>query len=209
MIPPDEPRGEAAFDLTAGALCLDFSNTWEKRSDPGADLLIDYGRLVDFCYQAESMESAQIAGFAAAARARPEEAAAALEYAHALRDALYRTFSALAAGAPGTDADLEWINGALGTALSRRRLEHAPAGFSWTWSGAGPDDLRALLWPIVESAATLLGSEDADRIRACDADDCDWLFLDRSRNGRRKWCSMKSCGNRAKARRHYRRQQKA
>lgn len=45
-----------------------------------------------------------------------------------------------------------------------------------------------------------------DRIRSCDHPDCDLWFLDTSRNGTRRWCSMERCGNRAKAKRHYDRQ---
>ena len=93
-------------------------------------------------------------------------------------------------------------------ALSHRRLEPGEDGFAWSWKDGAAGDLRTPLWPILESAATLLTSDDLGRIRECDADDCNWLFLDRSRGGNRRWCSMKSCGNRAKARRHYRREKK-
>jgi predicted RNA-binding Zn ribbon-like protein len=65
--------------------------------------------------------------------------------------------------------------------------------------------LHRLLWPIAESAAELLTSQEVSSIRLCEAPDCDWLFLDNSRNRSRRWCDMKICGNREKARRHYRR----
>lgn len=51
------------------------------------------------------------------------------------------------------------------------------------------------------SALSLLAPEKAERIRICG--NCGWLFLDRSRNGSRRWCDMTVCGNRQKARRHY------
>jgi predicted RNA-binding Zn ribbon-like protein len=60
-----------------------------------------------------------------------------------------------------------------------------------------------MLWPVARSAAELLTSERAGRVRECASETCSWLFLDGSRNGRRKWCDMASCGNRAKARRYY------
>jgi predicted RNA-binding Zn ribbon-like protein len=68
-----------------------------------------------------------------------------------------------------------------------------------------------MLWPVARSAADLLTSaEELARVGQC-ADDrgCGWLFFDTSRNHSRRWCAMKDCGNRAKARRHYRRQRKA
>ena len=56
---------------------------------------------------------------------------------------------------------------------------------------------------VVRSAVELLSSDELARVRVCAADDCDWLFVDESRNGSRRWCDMKVCGNRAKAKRFY------
>jgi predicted RNA-binding Zn ribbon-like protein len=72
--------------------------------------------------------------------------------------------------------------------------------FFWGWAGRTID---RPLWAIVRSAADLLVSDDRTQLRECSADDCHWLFLDTTRNRSRQWCSMTSCGNRAKARRHY------
>jgi len=80
----------------------------------------------------------------------------------------------------------------------------------FVWSRAdATDSLTAPLRPVVRSAAELLTSDLVDRVRECHGDDCTWLFLDQSRNRSRRWCSMESCGNRAKVRRHYRRRQGA
>jgi predicted RNA-binding Zn ribbon-like protein len=72
----------------------------------------------------------------------------------------------------------------------------------WEWP-AGKPDLRQVLWPAIQSAADLFTSADVGRIRECEAPDCNWLFIDQSRGGRRRWCDMSTCGNRAKARRYY------
>jgi hypothetical protein len=40
---------------------------------------------------------------------------------------------------------------------------------------------------------------DWSRVKACRGPDCGWVFVDRSRNGSRRWCQMSECGNRAKA----------
>jgi predicted RNA-binding Zn ribbon-like protein len=63
-----------------------------------------------------------------------------------------------------------------------------------------------MLWPIASSAADLLTSERLKKVRLCEAKTCTWLFLDESRNHSRRWCDMKVCGNREKARRHYQRE---
>jgi predicted RNA-binding Zn ribbon-like protein len=61
-----------------------------------------------------------------------------------------------------------------------------------------------MLAPIAWSAADLLTGPRAQRVRQCaDEKGCGWLFIDESRAGTRRWCSMGECGNRAKARRHY------
>ena len=61
------------------------------------------------------------------------------------------------------------------------------------------DQLAPLLW----SAGDLLAGGKLDRVKRCANPECGWLFLDDSRAGKRRWCSMSSCGNREKARRHY------
>src|SRR5690606_34555848 len=77
--------------------------------------------------------------------------------------------------------------------------------FGWPESNA----LDQVLWPVAVSAAELLTSADRERVKECAADTCNWLFLDMSRNRSRRWCDMKECGNRAKARRFYKRQRAA
>jgi predicted RNA-binding Zn ribbon-like protein len=63
-----------------------------------------------------------------------------------------------------------------------------------------------LLGPIAFSASELMTGIKAGKVRQCEDDrGCGWLFVDESRAQRRRWCSMGDCGNRAKARRHYRR----
>ena len=102
--------------------------------------------------------------------------------------------------------DLAALNAALSKVLANACLVPAEDGFAWAWGGEDAA-LRRVLWPIVRSAAELLTSDKLDRVGQCAGDSCGWLFLDTSRNRSRRWCEMEHCGNRAKARRHYRRQQ--
>jgi predicted RNA-binding Zn ribbon-like protein len=131
-------------------------------------------------------------------------AAAALRLAIRLREALYRIFSAAAAGRLPADADLRLLNAMAAEALSRQWIVHRDRGFVWEWRQAG-SDLRRPLWPVVRSAVELLTSDERRGVRECASPTCSWLFLDHSRNHSRRWCDMKVCGNRAKARRFYRR----
>jgi predicted RNA-binding Zn ribbon-like protein len=67
------------------------------------------------------------------------------------------------------------------------------------------EPLHVIRFRTALSAEGLLRNADFSRLRQCDA--CTWLFIDRSKGGRRRWCSMATCGNRTKASRHYRRDQ--
>ncbi len=69
---------------------------------------------------------------------------------------------------------------------------------------AGASRVRAgqLLSSIARDAIRILGDEFVSRIRQCSADDCALVYLDTSRSGNRRWCSMQRCGNRAKVRAH-------
>lgn len=194
------------FELSGGELCLDFANTWGNHADPASDRLVDYGWLIAFAVQARAIDRRNAEAIARAADKTPDAAAAAFSVAREVRGALYRIFSAGVAGRDVPSQDVTRINTVLGEALSRRQLKCCDDGFEWCWDGTDTNDLRMPLWPIVASAATLLTSDTLARVRECDADDCNWLFIDQSRSRSRRWCSMQSCGNRAKARRHYHRQ---
>jgi predicted RNA-binding Zn ribbon-like protein len=188
------------------ALAIQFANTvGSRRSSRPQERISDYRALVEWGVGAELFGRTEAARLLAAAEARPSEATAACARAIALRDALYRIFEGLGDGkAPATD-DLEVLNGALGECAVRRRLRQTGQGLCWTWAEAPEADLDWMLWPIAYSAAELLTSSSADRVKACPGDGCGWIFLDQSRNRSRRWCDMQSCGNREKARRHYHR----
>ena len=192
------------FELSGGALCLDFANTWGDRERPETDKLRGYSDLLTFALQAELLTPSEEARLTDRAEREPQEAAAALALARDLREALYGIFSAAAAGNGPEAADLERLNAALPKALSHLRLERQGMELVWTWA-APEDPLEAPLWPVLRSAADLLTSEERRQVRECAANACTWLFLAHSRNRSRRWCSMETCGNRAKAQRHYRR----
>jgi predicted RNA-binding Zn ribbon-like protein len=194
----------SVFELSGGALCLDFANTWGDRERPEEDRLRSYPDLLDFARQTGTLAADDAARLAGRAGREPREAAAALARALELREALYRIFSGAVAGRGPEAADLERLNAAMPEALSHLRLEPRGTELIWAWAAAD-DPLEAPLWPVVRSAAELLTAEERQRVRECGGAACTWLFLDHSRNRSRRWCSMETCGNRAKAQRHYRR----
>jgi predicted RNA-binding Zn ribbon-like protein len=129
---------------------------------------------------------------------------AATRAARDLREALYDIFSARAHDQNVPGQALECLNGALKEALPNLCLGLQGNALVWHWQGEGRA-LTSPLWPIARAAADLLTGESAAPVRECGGAACTWLFLDHSRGRSRRWCSMASCGNRAKARRHYHR----
>ncbi|NWJ41956.1 MAG: ABATE domain-containing protein [Geothrix sp.] len=196
--------GQGPFELSGGDLCLDFANTWGDRGRPESDDLRTYPRLLAFARQTGLLEAAQANGLAARSLAEPAAAQAALQAALDLREALYGIFSARAHDREIPPGDLACLNEALGEALPNLHLGLEGTALAWHWRRDGTA-LTAPLWPIARAAADLLTAKAAAPVRECGGAQCTWLFLDHSRGRSRRWCSMASCGNRAKARRHYHR----
>ena len=195
------------FDLSGGALCLDFANTVSRRHLPQrrAEHLASYTDLVAFAEQSGLIPPKLAASLLARASRNHAEAQSAFRKSIIFREGLYRAFSAIAAGKPALPEDIQQINDSALDALGHRKLTRTKGDYRWEWQPKGSEHLDRILWPIAESAADLLTSEDRPAVRECGAPDCEWLFLDHSRNGSRRWCDMKVCGNRQKARRHYQR----
>jgi predicted RNA-binding Zn ribbon-like protein len=195
------------FDLSGGALCLDFANTVSHRHVPQrrAEHLDSYADLIAFAQQSKLLSPKLVASLRARARRDPAGARSAFRKSIVLRESLYRIFAAIAEKKHVPPADLQRINDFALVALQHRKLARSDGDYRWEWQSDGGGLLDRILWPIAKSAAELLTSEDRAAIRECRAPDCEWLFLDHSRNRSRRWCDMKSCGNRQKARRHYQR----
>jgi len=198
---------ERKFDLSGGALCLDFANTLLRRNHPGGaeDELSNYARLVAFAKQTKLLSPAKADSLAKLASVKRRNVDRVLLAAVMLREAIYRVFAASAAGNPASSKDLKLLEDFALEAWRHRRLRPtAKDGFSWQWKPEEAESPEQVLWPIALSASELLTSERLGTVRQCAADDCAWLFLDESRNRSRRWCDMAVCGNRQKARRHYR-----
>jgi predicted RNA-binding Zn ribbon-like protein len=180
------------FRLVAGNLALDFVNTVAYRPKIPRD---------DLRTPAEFRRWARFAGLPRD-RASLRPTGKQLETIRALRESLYRLFHALARGASPPPGAMAALNARLATLARKRQLEWVRGKALWTWN-APPGDTDRILAPILFSALDLLVSGHSLRLRQCEDETCGWLFLDRSQAGRRRWCSMADCGNRAKARRHY------
>lgn len=212
--PVPERSATPVFDLSGGALCLDFVNTLGNRAgpEPLEERLERYEDLVGFARQSGALDGTEARKLREAARARWAAAAATLARAVFLREALYAIFGAVAAGNRPLERDLAGLNAELAPALAHARLAHGDGGYTLTWDSppaaagrAGGIPLDRPLWPIAHAAMQLLLEADLSRVGECGSDTCGFLFLDTTRNRSRRWCDTRICGNRARVRRHRRR----
>lgn len=185
-----------------GEPCLDFVNSkvWITRSQPFVDLFSDYEPVAYWFRHLDLITEAEVEQTLKWAAQHPAEAQVAFEKILTLRDANYRTLTALVHLRQPAGADLDLLHQTLIEAETHRQLTVSPNGIRWVWKGK-EDNLVWTLWPLAQTTAELLTSDRLHRLRECGG--CYWLFMDTSRNGMRRWCDMKTCGNRAKAHRHY------
>jgi predicted RNA-binding Zn ribbon-like protein len=190
------------FNLSADHVALDFINTLDDRFVPDGQVekLESYADLLRFAEQTRTLTAAQAATLSRLAK--HGNAAGALRAAVELREILAQVFYATAQGQRVAARDLAALNESVAEA-ARHRVLHEQAGrFAWRWEGVDKN-LDGPLWAVVQEAADVLASPDLKFVRTCGRDSCRWLFLDTSKNHSRRWCDMKVCGNRVKARRYY------
>lgn len=209
------------FDVgIGGRLCLNFVNTVGSRiSNPDrvagrdyADLVVregleTYGDLLDWGEESHAADAAEAEALRRIAEQRPGAAAAAHRRAVILRESIYRLFKSVIEGWPPSGEDVAVLNRELAEARGHERMAVSAGSFAWQWDfDAG--SLDRVLWPAACSAADLLTGPDLGRVGQCGGERCGWLFMDNSRAGRRRWCDMGVCGNRAKVRRYRERKQR-
>ncbi len=190
-------RSDEVIPAPAADLCLTFANTcyWRGTASP-TDELQSPDDVLRWAAKAEHLPAAMVKRF--------ERSGALLQEAIEIRETVHHCFAAVAAGHAPAEKELGALNAALAEAPPRQRVRATgwDVGFSRPW-------ITTLLAPVLWSAADLLVGPQNSRVRQCANPACGWLFLDTSKGGNRRWCSMSACGNRAKAHRHYMRHKDA
>jgi predicted RNA-binding Zn ribbon-like protein len=184
-------------------LCLDYANTlsWRGSAAP-TEKLHDVADLLGWIETTAGVERGALRDLVAWSREHAADAAALFADAIELREVIWRVFGAIAAGTAVRDRDFGALKTAVTAAPARSLLARAGGGYAWRVDRLRPSG-GDLLAPVLWSAGDLLLEAGHRLIRQCANEKCLWLFIDESKNATRRWCDMSSCGNRAKARRHY------
>jgi len=193
-------------------LCLEFANTLDWRvGGTMKENLNTYADLLLWSHERAILSDAERAYIEAEALRHPKVAESVLQRALSLREAIARIFAATSRQQTPGDEEIALINAELRPATQQLALSRAGERVALICACDMPT-LDRMLLPIALSTAETLTGPTLDRVRQCADDEgngCGFFFVDISRNRSRRWCSMESCGNRAKARRHYQRERSA
>jgi len=198
--------GTHRFNLAGGHPLLDFLNTMggHRLTAPREDLTTPED-LVSWGLQSGWLDQERAHPMLVEIQLRPAEARAALARVRAFREALFRVFLAVSEDTQPAPEGLEVFERETRRAWAERRLVRSVEQ-GWRWSAPESARLDSFIPGLALAASDLLTGPLRQRIRLCEAtamDGCGWLFLDTSKNGTRRWCEMRTCGNKYKARRHY------
>jgi predicted RNA-binding Zn ribbon-like protein len=174
----------------SGDPALDFCNTCAGWNGPSAkDYLSDYEHLAVWAGFVALLPAERVAALRQRGFRHASAASETLERARRLRTSLYRV---LVGG--GTGRDFALVAHEAQAAAASLRLCREPDGVRWELA---PDNgLAAPIAAVAWAAGRLITSPQLPLVRVCPGTGCGWLFLDP--RGRRRWCTMATCGNRAK-----------
>jgi predicted RNA-binding Zn ribbon-like protein len=195
--------GPEPFKLHAGHPALELVNTLDMRfSGQTVDLTPTYKDLLRFMTQLQLLapEQARKLGRTAGEAEAQRVVASTAELREALAKVLYGRID----GTRPPARQLRVLEQQFHAAAQHRRLLAGESHLEWSWSGV-ERQAKIPLWMLAQAASDLLVSSNAELIKDCGDPTCRWLFLDLSKNHTRRWCDMKTCGNRMKARRHHER----
>ena len=179
---------------------LAFVNTLSSRpTDTPVERLVSYDALVDWAREHHLISAAAAERLVAEARRHPHQAATVVTRAKEFREALNALAESIASERHPSTTVLNTVSDYLAAAYANGRLVPHDGGLQWV---AGADDaLERILWEIGRATGRLVLSPRLANVRACAASDCGWWFMDDTKNHSRRWCDMKTCGNREKVRR--------
>jgi len=193
-------KGNQPFELIAGHAALDLVNTldWRFRDTGTEELIPGYAELVRFVVQCGFLTAPD--GRRLLRNAGANRAAQVVSAMRELREAASQVFYSVVEGSDPPLEALRGLESCFKETEAHRGLRWSDNRLRWEFP-AGPLAPELPLWILSLTTAQLITSDSMEMVRACGNPECRWLFLDTSKNHTRRWCDMKICGNRMKARR--------
>ncbi len=192
--------------LDGGLLCLNFINTVPNRKEePQRFYFSGIQDLITWARRLEAIDAKTEKQLTAEAEKKPKKAAYFFREAIAFRELLYALFWHISAGKKIPTVELDMYNNMLKIYLPYLQIKQVKEGFEEAWI-LEEMSFQRLLAPVLNDSYETLLSDKLIRIKECSS--CGWLFYDTTKNGKRRWCSMKSCGSNVKALEWYHRQKK-
>jgi predicted RNA-binding Zn ribbon-like protein len=180
-----------------GRLCLDFINTVHDRlEDPWLDYFQSVDDIINWSFRSGLAGPDLVKSWVTISKREKEKAAAFFKEALKLREMLYTLFLCIARDKKIPETAINDFNSSLTRYYTHIRIAQSSEGIHEEWDYPANSFYR-IEAPVVKDAYELLISGKHDRIRECP--NCGWLFYDSSKNGKRRWCSMETCGSNVKA----------
>jgi predicted RNA-binding Zn ribbon-like protein len=193
------PGTKGRFELIGGHPAPDLVNTldWRFRDTGSEELINNYADVVRFIEQSGMIGTGDAHRLL---RGTPENKAQKVVTAiRELREALAEILYAAVAGKSPSGSSVRKLEACLNEASAQQQLHWEGAKLEWKLPQF--PSLAAPFWLLTLSAGQFITSDQMQLLHECGNDECRWLFLDTSKNHTRRWCDMKICGNRMKARR--------
>jgi predicted RNA-binding Zn ribbon-like protein len=189
-------------DFVGGDVVLDFVNTVTGRNGRPRDWISSFSALADWAALTGLLPARHCRRLKELSRRLPLDAAAALGSARDLRELLFRVLTQAIDGRSPVPADLDHLHTYWRRGVEAHALRRVGGVIQPMLSGSSTA-LDGIVSALAIRAVDLLRELQSVRLRRCAGPNCAWVFIDSSKAGRRRWCDMATCGNDAKARRHY------
>jgi predicted RNA-binding Zn ribbon-like protein len=198
----EKERNIGTLTLHGGNLCCNFINTvYAWRGENLHEYLGSYDDFIAWCRKVNAGNASTLNALQKKAAEHPEAAALALNNIKKLRRLLYEFISLIAAkDYAGVQRMLPQVNALIHKATSHTAFELKNESFMLNLA-EDPGDLQSPLWIIFQSLHDMLATEDINRIKECPR--CGWVFVDHTRNGKRRWCDPVECGTADKMQRYH------
>ena len=200
-------RSIANLQLDGGCTVFDFTNTISNRNDPDYfDYLTKYDDFIQWIDKLGLLPREKIRAIATFSKDHSRKSGDVLRQVVEAREVIFKLFSSLAQHQKADKEALDAFNSFLSEALSNMRVDIGRT-VATSFIVSEKTILKEPLYRLLKNAFDILSTQSFERIKECPT--CRWLFLDTTKNGKRRWCNMQVCGSNDKARRYYHRKKES